>query len=76
MLFRSLGSAGMTGMDREIQQELGIPVLDGVACALKFLEGMVDYGVTISKRVTYATPYDKEQSNISPIFREPYKRSG
>lgn len=71
-----LGSAGMTGMDREIQQELGIPVLDGVACALKFLEGMVDYGVTISKRVTYATPYDKEQSNISPIFREPYKRSG
>lgn len=70
-----LGSAGMTGMDREIQQELGIPVLDGVVCALKFLEGMVGYGVSISKRLTYTTPFEKEHLNMPAVFRKPYKRS-
>ena len=29
-----LGCAGLTGMDKRLQKELGIPVLDGVVCAL------------------------------------------
>jgi allantoin racemase len=29
-----LGCAGLTGLDKRIQKELGIPVLDGVLCAL------------------------------------------
>lgn len=29
-----LGCAGMTGLNRKIQKELGIPVLDGVVCGL------------------------------------------
>lgn len=29
-----LGCAGLTGLDKRMQQELGIPVLDGVICAL------------------------------------------
>ena len=29
-----LGCAGLTGLDKHMQQELGIPVLDGVICAL------------------------------------------
>jgi allantoin racemase len=29
-----LGCAGLTGLDKRLQKELGIPVLDGVVCAL------------------------------------------
>jgi allantoin racemase len=29
-----LGCAGLTGLDKRMQKELGIPVLDGVVCAL------------------------------------------
>ncbi len=29
-----LGCAGLTGLDKRLQKELGIPVLDGVTCAL------------------------------------------
>jgi len=31
-----LGCAGMTGLDQRMQDELGVPVLDGVLCALLF----------------------------------------
>jgi len=29
-----LGCAGLTGLDKHMQKELGVPVLDGVICAL------------------------------------------
>lgn len=44
-----LGCAGLTGMDKVIQEQLGIPTLDGVVCALILAEGMVRYGVSTSK---------------------------
>ena len=44
-----LGCAGMTGLDKKIQNELGVPVLDGVICALIIASGLVKYGVATSK---------------------------
>jgi allantoin racemase len=44
-----LGCAGLTGMDKKIQQALGVPVLDGVVCALIIATGLVRYGVATSK---------------------------
>ena len=44
-----LGCAGMTGMDKKLEKELGVPVLDGVVCALMILSGLIKYGVSISK---------------------------
>jgi allantoin racemase len=44
-----LGCAGLTGMDKLIQQRLGVPALDGVICALMIAEGLVRYGVSTSK---------------------------
>ncbi|MFO7979708.1 MAG: aspartate/glutamate racemase family protein [Candidatus Aminicenantes bacterium] len=38
-----LGCAGMTGLDRKIQKELGIPVLDGVVCGLIIAAGLVRF---------------------------------
>ncbi len=36
-----LGCAGLTGLERRLQRELGVPVLDGVLCALIFSVGLV-----------------------------------
>lgn len=44
-----LGCAGMTGLDKKLQQQLNIPVLDGVICALIIASGLVKYGVSTSK---------------------------
>ncbi|MBK5112965.1 MAG: aspartate/glutamate racemase family protein [Candidatus Heimdallarchaeota archaeon] len=44
-----LGCAGMTGFDKKLQKELGVPVLDGVVCALIIATGLVKYGVSTSK---------------------------
>ena len=35
-----LGCAGLTGLDKRMQKELGIPVLDGVVCALIFASAL------------------------------------
>ena len=40
-----LGCAGMTGLDKKLQKKLGVPVLDGVVCALIIATGLVEYGV-------------------------------
>lgn len=44
-----LGCAGMTGLDKNLQQRLDIPVLDGVVCALIIITGMIRYDVLTSK---------------------------
>jgi allantoin racemase len=68
-----LGCAGMTGLDKQLERELGVPVVDGVVAALKLLEGMVAYGLRTSKRRAYATPGRKELLGLPPIFDEPYR---
>ncbi|MCP3934542.1 MAG: Asp/Glu/hydantoin racemase [Actinomycetia bacterium] len=44
-----LGCAGLTGLDKRLQSELGVPVLDGVICALIIAAGLVRYQVSTSK---------------------------
>lgn len=68
-----LGCAGMAGMDKALEAELGVPVLDGVVCALKLLEGFVGYGLRTSKRRAYATPGRKELLNLPPLFAGAYR---
>jgi allantoin racemase len=70
-----LGCAGMAGLDKNLERELGLPVVDGVASALKFLEGMVGYGLKTSKRLVYSRPGRKELVNLPDIFYKPYRPS-
>ncbi len=65
-----LGCAGMAGIDKKLQAELGIPVLDGVVCALKLLEGLVGYGVSTSKKRAYAKPSYKPIIGFPEIFQK------
>jgi allantoin racemase len=48
-----LGCAGLSGTDKMIQQALGVPVLDGVICALILATGLVRYGVSTSRALGY-----------------------
>lgn len=53
-----LGCTGMIGMAKELEEELGVPVIDPTAAALKMAESMVDLGVSHS-RLVYQSPPDK-----------------
>jgi allantoin racemase len=48
-----LGCAGLAGLDKRLQARLGVPVLDGVVCALIMASGMARYGVATSKAGRY-----------------------
>jgi allantoin racemase len=66
-----LGCAGMTDLARELQATYGVPVVDGVAAAVKQAEALVSLGLTTSKRGSYASPLVKPfigaMSGFSPM---------
>jgi allantoin racemase len=65
-----LGCAGMTDLARGLERTVGVPVLDGVACAVGLAESLVRIGLKTSKRNTYAPPlakpYSGEFARFSP----------
>jgi allantoin racemase len=54
-----LGCAGMTTLCHTLTQRLGVPVIDGVAVAVKFAEALSALGLGTSKLGDYATPLPK-----------------
>ena len=44
-----LGCASMAGLDKQLQSRLGVPILDGIVCALFLAEGFVRYRISTSK---------------------------
>ncbi|MFS8046286.1 aspartate/glutamate racemase family protein [Rhizobium sp. BR 314] len=54
-----LGCAGMTDLARDLQLLYGVPVVDGVAAAVKQAEALVSLGLGTSKRSSYAAPLPK-----------------
>ena len=65
-----LGCAGMGPLDKAVEAEVGVPVLDGVACAVKLVEGLVDYGLFTSRVAAFKEPEPKELLNY-PGVRDP-----
>jgi allantoin racemase len=57
-----LGCAGMTGLDRRIATMLDIPVIDGVAAAVRLAESLVGLGLKTSRAGSYARPLDKKRT--------------
>jgi allantoin racemase len=58
-----LGCAGMGPLDKAVQAAVGVPVFDGIACAVKLIESLVDYGVTTSRVASFMAPEPKEFVN-------------
>ncbi|HEY0822841.1 MAG TPA: aspartate/glutamate racemase family protein, partial [Ramlibacter sp.] len=54
-----LGCAGMAPLCEELSARLGVPVVDGVAAAVKFAEGLASLGLRTARRGDYAPPPPK-----------------
>ena len=63
-----LGCAGMTRLTRTLQRRLDVPVIDGVAVAVKFAEALVALGLAPSKRSDYASPLPKRWTGWTEAF--------
>jgi allantoin racemase len=63
-----LGCAGMADLCQRLQAELGVPVIDGVAAAVKFAEALVGIGLGTSKRGDYATPPAKSYAGLAAPY--------
>jgi allantoin racemase len=55
-----LGCAGMTDLCGHISAQVGVPVIDGVASAVKLVESLVALGYKTSTRDEFARPLPKE----------------
>jgi allantoin racemase len=54
-----LGCAGMAQLATELSEEVGVPVVDGVAAATKLAESLVSLGLQTAKIGPYARPVAK-----------------
>ena len=54
-----LGCAGMATFADELSRQCGVPVLDGVGCAVKLMEGLLALKLTTSRVGGYAHPLPK-----------------
>jgi len=63
-----LGCAGMAEFANELEEELGIPVIDGVTAAVKLAEAIVGLGKKTSKLKTYKYPEKKYYKGVLENF--------
>lgn len=63
-----LGCAGMADLTAELRSEFGVPVIDGVAAAVKQAESLVSMGLSTAKRGAYATPLAKPYRGLLEAF--------
>lgn len=63
-----LGCAGMADLVAELSAEFAVPVVDGVASAVKQAEALVSLGLKTAKRGPYATPVAKPYLGLLSPF--------
>lgn len=60
-----LGCAGMANLCQRLQAELGVPVVDGVAAAVRLAEALAGLGLGTSKQGDYAKPLPKPYTGLA-----------
>ncbi len=63
-----LGCAGMADLCRRLSELVGVPVVDGVAAAVKQVEGLVAMGLRTSTRGEFAAPPTKPYTGLLADF--------
>jgi allantoin racemase len=63
-----LGCAGMADLALTLSQRFGVPVIDGVAAAVKQAEALVGLKLTTSRRGSYAFPAAKNYAGMLERF--------
>ena len=70
-----LGCAGMGSLDKHLEAELGVPVLDSVVSAVKLAELLVDCRLKTSQINTFRPVDPRETVNLPPLLESPYRRN-
>jgi len=68
-----LSGAAMVGMDKRMEEVLGVPVTDGIVSAVKLVEAQVGYKLRTSKKNTFPFPEKKEAINIPEVLQSVYR---
>jgi allantoin racemase len=68
-----LGCAGMADLNAYLEQQLGVPVIDGVTAAVKFAEALVALGLRTSKRGDLAYPLHKPYKGSLSAYAPPHR---
>ena len=63
-----LGGAALAGMAARLQQRVAVPLLDGIACGVKLLEGLVALGLPKPGAGSYAAPKGRVVTGIDPAL--------
>ena len=63
-----LGCAGMADLPQKLSQKFGVPVVDGVAAAVKQAEALAGLKLTTSRRGSYASPGVKPYTGLLEGF--------
>src|SRR5437899_10654216 len=63
-----LGCAGMADLAQKLSRKFGVPVVDGVAAAVKQAEALAGLKLTTSRRGSYASPGVKKYDGILAPF--------
>jgi allantoin racemase len=63
-----LAGAALAGMDRVLQPRAPVPLLDGIACAVKLAEMLVALGLPKPSVGAYAAPVGREAIGLSPAL--------
>jgi allantoin racemase len=63
-----LGCAGMADLTADLSREFAVPVVDGVAAAVKQAEALVSLGLSTAKRGAYASPIAKPYHGLLSPF--------
>jgi allantoin racemase len=71
-----LGCAGMADLTRFLQERLQVPIIDGVAAAVKFAEALVGMGLKTSKRGDLAYPLHKSYKGMLSNYAPPTRPAG
>jgi allantoin racemase len=72
-----LGCAGMGPLECDVRDALaGVPVLDGVATAVKTLESLGDLGLSTSRRAAFKLPEPKQLTGDEPLLEALRARMG
>lgn len=61
-----MGGAGLAGFDRRLQDRAPVPLLDGMACAVRLAEGLVRAALPKPRAGSYAAPAGRATSGLSP----------
>jgi allantoin racemase len=69
-----LGCAGMADLAAKLSKKFGVPVVDGVAAAVKQAEALAGLKLTTSRRGSYALPGAKDYTGLLAPFAP--KKSG